>query len=86
MAFWILASSILLRSPDYFTKVSFDIVVDMRQGESNINRKALESIFITKNIFIMKNPTDLGKTMENGGDPYLPNSRAQLSSWWISNN
>ena len=41
----------------------------------------LESIFITKNIFIMKNPTDLGKTVENSVDPCLPNSRAQLSSW-----
>ena len=41
----------------------------------------LESIFITKNIFIMKNPTDLGKTVENGVDRCLPNSRAQLSSW-----
>ena len=40
-----------------------------------------ESIFITKNIFIMKNPTDFGKTVENGVDPCLPNSRAQLSSW-----
>ena len=26
----------------------------------------LESIFITKNIFIMKNPTDFFKTVENG--------------------
>ena len=46
----------------------------------------LESIFITKNIFIMKNPTDFGKTVETGVDPCLPNSRAQLSSWSISNN
>ena len=41
----------------------------------------LERIFITKNIFIMKNLTDLGKTVENGVDPCLPNSRAQLSCW-----
>ena len=41
----------------------------------------LESIFITNNIFIMKNPADLGKTVENGANPCLPNSRAQLSSW-----
>ena len=41
----------------------------------------LESIFITNNIFIMKNPADLGKTVENGANPRLPNSRAQLSSW-----
>ena len=46
----------------------------------------LESIFITKNIFIMKNPTDFGKTVENGVDPCLPSSRAQFSTWWISNN
>ena len=26
----------------------------------------LESIFITKNIFIMKNPSDFGKTVETG--------------------
>ena len=29
----------------------------------------------------MKNRTDLGKTVENGVDPCLPNSWAQLSSW-----
>ena len=29
----------------------------------------------------MKNPTDFGKTVENGVDQCLPNSRAQLSSW-----
>ena len=34
----------------------------------------VESIFVTKNIFIMKNPTDFGKTVENGADPCLPNS------------
>ena len=33
----------------------------------------LESIFMTKNIFIMKNPTDFGKRVETGVDPYLPN-------------
>ena len=32
----------------------------------------LESIFITNNIFIMKNPTDFGKTVENGVDACLP--------------
>ena len=26
----------------------------------------------------MKNPTDFGKTVENGGDPCLTNSRTQL--------
>ena len=34
-----------------------------------------ESIFITKNIFIMKNPTDFGKTVETGMDPSLPRRR-----------
>ena len=46
----------------------------------------LESIFITKYIFIIKNPTDFGKTVKNGVDPCLPSTRAQFSSWWISNN
>ena len=85
---WILASSILCKSPDYFIKVSFHIVVGMNEARQvqyfpDFN---LESIFITKNIFIIKNPTDLGKTVETGVDPCLPNSRAQLSSWWIFNN
>ena len=39
-----------------------------------------EGNFMTKNIFIMKNPTDFGKTVENGVDPCLANSRAELSS------
>ena len=39
-----------------------------------------ESSFITKNMFIMKDPTDFGKMVENGVDPCLPNSRPQLSS------
>ena len=33
----------------------------------------LERIFITKNIFIMKNPTDFGKRVETGVDPCLAN-------------
>ena len=33
----------------------------------------LESIFITKNIFILKNATDFGKTVETGVDPCLRN-------------
>ena len=40
----------------------------------------LESSFITKNMFIMKDPTDFGNLVENGVDPCLPNSRPQLSS------
>ena len=31
----------------------------------------LKSIFITKNTFIMKNPTDFGKTVETDVDPCL---------------
>ena len=91
MGFWILqilASSILCKSPDYFIKISFHIVVDMNEARrvQHFPDFNLESIFITKNIFIMKNPTDLGKTVETSVDPCLPNSRAQLSSWWIFNN
>ena len=33
----------------------------------------LESISITKNILIIKNPTDFGKRVETGVDPCLPN-------------
>ena len=39
----------------------------------------LESILITKNIFIMKNPTDLGKTVENGLNCPLVESPKPLS-------
>ena len=68
------------KSPDYFVKVSFHIVVDMTQGESNIFQistwKAFLLLKICKNIFIMKNLTDFGNTVETGVDPCLPNSRA----------
>ena len=63
-----------------FHQVSFHFVVDMRQGESNIFQistwKAFLLLKIYKNIFIMKNLTDFGKTVETGVDPCLPNSRA----------
>ena len=52
------------KSADHFIKVSFHNVVDMRQGESNIPDFNLESFFIIKNIFIMKNPTDLVKRLK----------------------
>ena len=74
------------KSPDYFTKVSFHIVVDMRPDFN------LESIFITKNIFIMKNPTNFGKRAETGVDPCLPNcplgespttSHCQVECWHV---
>ena len=49
------------KSPDYFIKVSFHFVVHMRQGESNIFQiSTWKAFFITKNVFIMKNPTDFG--------------------------
>ena len=52
----------------------------------------LESIFITKNIFIMKNPNDFGKRVEPGVDPCLPNcslgespttSHCQVECWHV---
>ena len=59
---------------DYFSKVSFHIVVDMKQGESkpfpDFNLVFLLLLF-SKNIFIMKNLTDFRKSMETGVDPCL---------------
>ena len=52
----------------------------------------LESIFITKNIFIMKNANDFGKRVETGVDPCLPNcplgespttSHCQVECWHV---
>ena len=78
---------------DYFTKVRFHIVVNMRQGESNIFQIFnLESIFISKNIFIKKNPTNFSKRVETGVDPCLPNcplgespttSYCQIECWHV---
>ena len=39
----------------------------------------LENFFIIKNILIIKNPTDFGKTMEIGADPCQPNYPLNLS-------
>ena len=64
------------KSPDYFIR----IVVDMRQGESNIFQISTWKAFfitVTKNMFIMKNPTDFGKRVETDLGPYL----SQLSPW-----
>ena len=62
------------KSTDYSIKVSFHIVVYIRQGESNsFPDFDLKSIPITKNIFIMKNPIDFGKRVETDVDPCLPN-------------
>ena len=70
------------KSPDYFIKVSFHILVDMKQDESNIFQiSTRKAVLLLKNMFIMKDPTDFGKMVENGVDPCLPNSRPQLSSW-----
>ena len=80
------------KSADHFIKVSFHNVVDMRQGESNIPDFNLESFFIIKNIFVMKNPTDFGKTVEADLDPCLPNcplgespttSQCQVECWHV---
>ena len=78
---------------DYFTKVRFHIVVNMRKGESNIFQIFnLESIFITKNIFIKKNPTNFSKRVETGVDPCLLNcplgespttSHCQVECWHV---
>ena len=52
----------------------------------------LESIFIIKNIFIMRNPTNVGKRVETGVDPCLPNcplgeppttSHCQVECWHV---
>ena len=79
---------------DYFTKVRFHILVNMRQGESKIFQIFnLESIlFITKNICIKKNPTNFSKRVETGVDPRLPNcpldespttSHCQVECWHV---
>ena len=79
---------------DYFTKVRFHILVNMRQGESKIFQIFnLESIFfITKNICIKKNPTNFSKRVETGVDPCLPNcplgespttSHCQVECWHV---
>ena len=39
----------------------------------------LGSFFTFKNIFIVKNPTDFGKTVEIGADPFQPNCPLNLS-------
>ena len=53
-------------------KVSFHIVVDMRQRESNIFHADfnLESFLLIKNILIMKNQTSFRKTVETGVGSY----------------
>ena len=80
------------KSAYYFTKVSFHIVVDMRQGQSNTPDFNCQSIFITKNIFIMKNRANFGKRVETGVDPCLPNcplgespttSHCQVECWHV---
>ena len=52
------------KSADYFIKVNFRIVVDMKEGE-------IGNFYIIKNIFIMKNLTDFRKSVETGVDPCL---------------
>ena len=54
----------LCKSADCFIKVNFHVVVDMEQDFN------LESFFV-KNLFIMKNLTNLRKTAETGVNPRL---------------
>ena len=60
---------------DYFIKINFNIVVDMKQGESKpFSRLQLGSFFfliVIKNILVMKNLTNFHKTEETGVDPRL---------------
>ena len=59
LGFWTLASSILLmqikpcKSADYLIKVSFHIVVDMRQGESNIFQISTWKAFLLLKIYLL---------------------------------
>ena len=62
-------------------QLSFHIVVDMRQGESNIFQFQTWKAFFLKCIFY-ENPTNFGKPVETGVDPCLSN----CPQWWISNN
>ena len=86
--FWILASSILFSSDEalqiagLFHQGQFPYCSGYEAGRvKHFPDFNSESIFIAKNMFIMKDPTDFGKMVENGVDPCLPNSRPQLSSW-----
>ena len=74
------------KSADYFIKVSFQIVVDMRQGESNIFQTSTwKAFFYYLKIFVMKNPTDFCLTVETGVDPcpLLPTGRGHSPIWPI---
>ena len=64
-------------SADYF--ISFHIVVDIRQGESIIFQISTWEAFLLLKIIYYKNPTDFGKTVEIGADPFLPNCPLNLS-------
>ena len=70
---------------DYFIKINFYIVVDMKQGESKpSSRLQLGSFFfiiVIKNILVMNNLTNFHKTKETGVDPrltFLENPRSWL--------
>ena len=41
------------KSPDYFIKVSFDFVVDMRQDESNIFQISTWKAFLLLSIYLL---------------------------------
>ena len=72
------------KSPDYFIKVSFHIVVDMRQGESNIFQISTWKAFLLvkstaafKGIFVLKKSLK-EKTNKNGQVLKKPQMRLLL--------
>ena len=60
------------KSPEYFIKVNFQVLVDMEQVASPVNLKtSTGKIFFVKNYLLMKNLTNFRKTVETGVDPRL---------------
>ena len=51
------------KSADYFIKVNFRTVVDMKQGESKPFSRLIWKFYLIKNVFIMKNLTDSRKSI-----------------------
>ena len=77
LGFWILASSILL-TRRIISSVSILQWISGKASPSFPDFN-LGSFFTFKNIFIIKNPTDFGKTVEIGSDPFQPNCPLNLS-------
>ena len=60
------------KSPEYFIKVNFQVLVDMEQVASPVNlQTSTGKIFFIKNYLLMKNLTHFRKTVETGVDPRL---------------